>query len=186
MCHLKYLNSHNSITTYITERIVDIKVTWFARAKSGHAQYRLVFVHTSFEAAMTSNVKCRVLARFSRNVPVFSMNLIFFLILQCGLFCLSTPSPRSISGSAALPTARVARRTASQQASVEYTLITLNSPDCGLYPIDKFPVRVQYRLTNSGLSTSGEWISLESMIAKSKYHAARIIMPKLHDNNNIV
>ena len=109
------------------------------------------------------------------------MNLFFLLIFQCGLFYLSKASPRSISGSlspsgaAAPPTHRVARRTASQQATVEYTLITLNSPDCKDYPVDKFPVRVQYRITNSDLSTSDsrEWISLESIIAKSKYHAAR-------------
>ena len=109
------------------------------------------------------------------------MNLFYLLIFQCGLLCLSKSSPRSISGSvspsgaAAHPTHRVARRTASQQATVEYTLITLNSPDCKDYTVDKFPVTVQYRITNSDLSTSREWISLamESMIAKSKYHAAR-------------
>ena len=110
------------------------------------------------------------------------MNLFYLLIFQCGLFCLSKASPRSISGSvspsgaAAPPTHRVARRTASQQATVEYTLITLNSPDCKNYTVDKFPVKVQYRVTaNPGLTSdrSREWISLDSMIEKSKYHAAR-------------
>ena len=100
------------------------------------------------------------------------MNLFYLLIFQCGLLR-SISGSVSPSGAAAPPTHRVARRTASQQATVEYTLITLNSPDCKDYPVDKFPVRVQYRITNLDLSTSREWISLESMIAKSKYHCSK-------------
>ena len=100
------------------------------------------------------------------------MNLIYLLVLQCGLFYISKPSPQNIPGSAsssaALQISLVFRRAASQQATVEYTLITLNSPDCGLYPIDKFPVRVQYRDTSPGLGRSREWVSLDSMIATSK------------------
>ena len=100
----------------------------------------------------------------------------------CDMLVVLTLIPRHT----AVPlTHRVARRTAPQQATVEYTLITLNSPDCKLYPVDKFPVRVQYRLTaNPGLTSdrSREWISLESMIAKSKYRAAKI-MPKVLMNN---
>ena len=145
------------------------KVAQFARAKSGHAQQASLSL-PSLRVRYTSSIvaACYPDAKpYASNQPTFAVNLIYLLILQCGLFSFSQPSPHEArsSVSAALPIPQVFRRSASQQATVEYTLITLNSPDCGLYPVDKFPVRVQYRDTSPGL---GKWISLDSMIATSK------------------
>ena len=100
------------------------------------------------------------------------MNSIDLFVLQCILFSISQPSPyearNTISATSSLSegsqTSRVFRRTASSQPqppssdgfTVEYTLITVNSPDCESSPVDKFPVRVQYRDASPD-GTPGEW-----------------------------
>ena len=101
------------------------------------------------------------------------MSSVYLFVLQCILFSFSQPSPYeardTISATSSLSegsqTPRVFRRTASSAQpqppasdgfNVEYTLITVNSPDCESTPIDKFPVRVQYRDTSPGI-TPGEW-----------------------------
>ena len=61
--------------------------------------------------------------------------------------------------------------------TVEYTLITANSPDCEPSLVDKFPVRVQYR-TISGNGDGGqsynsvsEWMDSPNMSGKQQiYH----------------
>ena len=102
------------------------------------------------------------------------MNLNYLFVLQCGLFSFVQSSPHDARSSVSAGTAssssgasrkqRLFRRNVPPRLStIEYTLMTLNSPDCESSLADNFPVRVQYRELSPD-RTPGKWMNLNSTI----------------------
>ena len=103
--------------------------------------------------------------------PMMRIRLYIFILLTSSLqaLCEATDLSRRARN--------VANETATQSSrttgfTVEYTLITANSPDCEPYLVDSFPVRVQYRTIigsdDGGQSNNSvsEWMDSPNMSGK--------------------